>query len=141
MADAPNCDARSDAPGAPSVDVVRPAELDGGANESGIEAPRKPRSEKQRAAFVKCREALAKKQETTKPKPPEPPPELPAIPEVAPKKPRAKRERRTIHIPDPEPEPEPEPPKPSKPPPKPRVPSAKAKPAPYTPPQPLFYVV
>lgn len=140
MADAPNCDAH----GTPSVDVVRPAELDGGADESGIEAPRKPRSEKQRAAFVKCREALAKKQETTKPKPPEPPPELPTIPVVLPKKPRAKRERRSIHIPDPEPEPEPEPepPKPSKPPPKPRVPTKpKQVHQPKPPPQSLFYVV
>jgi hypothetical protein len=141
MADAPNCDARSDAPGAPSVDVVRPAELDGGANESGIEAPRKPRSEKQRAAFVKCREALARKKEP-KPEPPEPPPELPAIPEVAPKKPRPKRERRTIHIPDPEPEPEPEPPKPAKPPPKQRAPTKpKQVHQPKPPPQALFCVV
>ena len=137
MADAHN-DARSDAPGAPSVDVVGPAELDGGESESGIEAPRKSRSEKQRAAFVKCREALARKKE---PKP-EPPPELPTIPEVAPKKPRAKRERRTIHIPDPEPEPEPEPPKPAKPPPKQRAPTKpKQVHQPKPPPQSLFYVV
>ena len=45
------------------VDVAGASELDAGSNEGGIEAPRRPRTEKQREAFARCREALKKKKE------------------------------------------------------------------------------
>ena len=74
------------------VDVAGASELDAGSNEGGIEAPRRPRTEKQREAFARCREALKKKKEAKaapKPEPvsenePEPEPEEKA-PTLAPK--------------------------------------------------------
>ena len=58
-----------------SVDVAGASELDAGSSEGGIEAPRRPRTEKQREAFAKCREALKKKKEAKAAPKQEPEPE------------------------------------------------------------------
>jgi hypothetical protein len=56
-------------------DVAGAGELDPRQPESGLEAPRKPRTEKQREAFAKCREALKKKKEAKAAPKQEPEPE------------------------------------------------------------------
>ena len=133
----------ADAPSLPSVDVAGACELDGEALEGGIEAPRKPRTDKQREAFLKCREALNRKHESAKKKTPEPIHEEPETPEpkVEQKPPETKPTRRTrtvLHIHDyppiPKPEPPPKPPRKRAPP--------RPKPATYDPPpQPLYFHV
>ena len=133
----------ADAPSLPSVDVAGACELDGEALEGGIEAPRrparKPRTEKQREAFVKCLEALNRKHESAKKKTPEPiheepkvePPETKVPPEPKP----TRRTRTVLHIHDyPKPEPPPNPPRKRAPP--------RPKPATYEPPpQPVYFHV
>ena len=63
-------------------DVARAGELDPRQPESGLEAPRKPRTEKQREAFARCREALKKKKEAKAAPKQEPEPE--PVPEPEP---------------------------------------------------------
>ena len=125
----------ADAPSGPSVDVAGAGELDGEALEGGIEAPRKPRTDKQRAAFLKCREALNRKHESAKKKPPEPETPEPEVEQKPPGLPRTKspvkpRVRRILHIHD-HPEAPPKPPRKRAPP--------RPKPTTYDPPPQPFY--
>ena len=132
----------ADAPGLPSVDVAGAGELDGETLEGGIEAPRrparKPRTEKQREAFVKCLEALNRKHESAKKNTPEPIHEEPETPEPKVETKPTRRTRTVLHIHDYPPIPKPEPP-PN--PPRKRAPP-RPKPATYDPsPQPFYFNV